>query len=233
MTAAVSNQWISFSLLIDPPSSLLHALDPVSGPLVLGERGKEAGCCARLAAGTEELFIIEFWWFKSYGIAWNHCRSLEALQNCTRAPSLSPSLFLLPPSFPLFTVITFSKLLSYFLFPSPSPSFFSFLSGFSLSEPTHSFSLLSLSVMVLAISSFLTSSFLPIRSYLLVWSLHILLALKLWMNYYPTQMESELMWGESCLLNLEQILASNKTLIVSSCSWQSKTLILIFYVQLN
>lgn len=33
--------------------------------------------------------------------------------------------------------------------------------------------------MVLAISSFLTSSFLPIRSYLLVWSLHILLALKL------------------------------------------------------
>lgn len=61
VTAAVSNQWISFSLLIDPPSSLLHALDPVSGPLVLGERGKEAGCCARLAAGTEELFIIEFW----------------------------------------------------------------------------------------------------------------------------------------------------------------------------
>ena len=150
-----------------PPSSplpppLLRALDPVSGPLVLGERGREAGCCARLAAGTEELFIVEFWWFKSYGIAWNHCRSLEALQNCRNKSSLSFSLSLFSPSLPLFPVITFSKLLSYFLFPSPSPTF----SGFS----SHSSLILFLSRLYLFwfSPSFLTPSFLPVVSYLLV-----------------------------------------------------------------
>lgn len=116
-----------------PPLSLPHALNPVSGPLVLGEGGREAGCCARLAAVTEELFIVEFWWFKSYGIAWNHCRNLEALQTAgTRALSLFLSLASPPPCLTLFPVITFSKLFSYFLFLSHSLLIFSAL----FSQPT-------------------------------------------------------------------------------------------------
>lgn len=152
------------------PLSLLLAPDPVSGPLVLGERGREAGCCARLAAGTEELFIVEFWWFKSYGIAWNHCRSLEALQNCRNKSSLSFSLSpfsppSLPPALPCYNFFQTSFLFS---FPLAQFQFF----GLFPVQLTHSFSLTSLSVLVLAVPSFLTSScFLPIFSYLLVWKL--------------------------------------------------------------
>lgn len=102
-----------------PPLSLPHALNPVSGPLVLGEGGREAGCCARLAAVTEELFIVEFWWFKSYGIAWNHCRNLEALQTAgTRAPSLSFSVSCLPPSLP-HTLPCYNLFQTFFLFSFP------------------------------------------------------------------------------------------------------------------
>lgn len=197
----------------------------MSGPLVLGERGREAGCCARLAAGTEELFIVEFWWFKSYGIAWNHCRSLEALQNCKNKSSLSLSLSLfsppsLPPALPCYNFFQTSFLFS---FPFTQSQFF----WLFLSQLSHSFCLSSLSVLVHAVPYFL----LPAHSLIPV-------GMKFAHPSYVRTVDklfSELRdcfqsWCEVnyvCGIHEESQL---KPLIVSSCLCHSETLSLMFNV---
>lgn len=61
----------------------------------------------RLAAQTERLFLVEFQWFKSYGIVWKHHKRLDTFQiggdKSALSPSLSLALFIFLFLFPSLT----------------------------------------------------------------------------------------------------------------------------------